>query len=165
MRDNQFVYVFGPQKVEMLVVRNLLGDCMSGQFLEHDLDIHQAVASTINKNDGCLDVTGRILGDLVVLCARRDRERSLHFIVEHLEGFVSDDLQPMNNRLGATKREQMRVGCKLLVRGDVLSMPTEEVKQSLVDDPGEDARVEQCLPHGSAAQDSLTAEKQEQDFW
>ena len=121
---------------------NLLGDRMSGQFLEHDLDIHQAVASTIYENNGRLDITRRILGDFVVLCAGCDRKGGLDFVVEHLESFVSDDLQPMDDRLGATKGEQVRVSCQLLISGNVLCVPTEEVKQSLVDNPGEDARIE-----------------------
>lgn len=159
MRYDQLVHILSPQEVKMLVMRDLFSHGMSGKLLKHDFDVDQAVTSTIYQDDRSLDVASRVLGDLVVFCARCNRQRGLHLVIEHLESFVPDNLEPVDDRLGATEGEQVRISCQLLVCGDVLCVPAEQVEQSLVDDPRENAGIEQCLPHGGTAQNCFATEK------
>lgn len=58
------VDVARPQEVEMFVVRDLGGDGLAREFLEHGLDVDEGVAASVDEDDGGLDVAGGILGDL-----------------------------------------------------------------------------------------------------
>jgi hypothetical protein len=43
-----------------------------------------------------------------------------------LEGFVSNDLEPVNHTLGARKGVQMGISSQFLARGDIEGLPIEQ---------------------------------------
>lgn len=54
-------------------------------------------------------------------------------VVVHLEGLCADDLEPVDYRLGAGERVEMRVGGELLAGGNIAGMPAEEEGQAHID--------------------------------
>lgn len=148
VREYQRVNITCPKEIEMFVVRDLVGNGLRGELLEHDLDIDQRIAPTVHENDGRLDIPSWVPSHLGIPIGRAQGKVLLDVVVVHLERFVADDLEPMNHALGAREGIQVRVGGKLLADGDVLRLPVEEERQAEVDEFGEDGRVEDGLPHG-----------------
>lgn len=99
VRKDKLVNIRSPQEIEMFVVWNLLGHGMSGQLFQHDLDVNKTVTAAIDQHNRRLDVACWEFGDFVVFCACCNRERSLDFVVVHLERAISNDLKPVHNRL------------------------------------------------------------------
>lgn len=137
---------------------------MSWEFLQHEFDIDQRVRPAVDEMDWGLDIPGRELGHFVVLRTIPDCEGGRSLIVEHLEGPVTDDLEPMHDALCACERVQVRIGGEFLVRGDVPGLPVEEESERLVDEPGEDGWVEEGLPHCGGAEDGAAAEGEEENL-
>jgi hypothetical protein len=74
-------------------------------------------------------------------------ERSTNLIIIHLKAFIADNLEPMNDRFGASKGIEVRIRGQLLMLTNVFARPVEEYPESYVDYSNEDRRVEDCLPH------------------
>jgi len=107
VREHELVDRAGPQEVEVLVVRDLLGLRVARQLLQHHVDVDQAVRAAVHEHDGRLDVARRELGDLVVLVPVRDGQRC--FVVVHLEHAVADDLEPVDHAFGGREGVEVRV--------------------------------------------------------
>ena len=158
------VDVARPEEVEVLVVRDLGGDRLAGQLLEHGLDVDEGVAAAVDEDDGRLDVAGRVLCDFGVLAGRGHAHGLVDVIVVHLEALVADDLEPVDDALGAREGVQVRVRGELLAGGDVLGAPAKEEREAHVDEAAEQGRVEQRLPHGGGAEDGSPAEHEVEDL-
>ena len=85
-------------------MRNLLCNSMPWELFEHDVNVDQAVASTIHENDGRLDIASGKLGNLVITIRGGDTEWGLYVVVVHLKAVVADDLKPVNHTLGTRVR-------------------------------------------------------------
>ena len=85
----------------MFEVGDFFGDGVVREFLEHDVDVYEAVAAAVEQDDGRFDVAGGVFSDFVVSVAGAYAERGLHIVVIHLEALVSDDLEPVDDALGA----------------------------------------------------------------
>ena len=140
-------------------MRDLLRDGMARQLLEHDVDVDQTVRTAPHQNDRRLDVACGELGNLVVLGAvRGDRARRL--VVVHLEYAIADDLEPMHYTLRARERVQMWVRGEFLVWRDIDRSPPKQEPQTCVDEPDEDGRIQNALPHRRARQNCLPPKSQ-----
>ncbi len=74
------------------------------QLLQHDVDINQRVTTSIHEHNGCLDVPCRISSDLGELIAGTKCQVRLYVVVIHLKRFIANDLEPMDDGLGAGER-------------------------------------------------------------
>lgn len=135
------VDVTRPQEVEMFVVRDLRGDGLAREFLEHRLDVDEGVAASVDEDDGGLDVAGGVLCDFGVFARRGQAHGLVDVVVVHLEALVADDLEPVDDALCACEGVQVRVGSQFLARGDVLGAPSKEERQAHVDETAEQGRV------------------------
>lgn len=157
------IYVPGPEEVEVFVVRNLGGDSLGRQLAQHSLNIYEGVAAAVDEDDGGADVAGRVFGHLGELVGRADAHGLVDVVVVQLEGLVADNLEPVDDRLGAGEGVQVRVGGEFLAGGHVARLPVEEELEALVDEEAEDWRVEERLPHGGGAEDGATPEHEVED--
>lgn len=164
MWKDKLFHVARPEKVQVLVLGDAFGNGVPREFLQHDIDVDQAVAPPVDQYDGSLDISGWELCNLVILASCTEAARTSDFVVEHLELPVADDLEPVNYTLRASEGIQVRVCSELLVRSDVGHLPAEEETQRLVDDPAENARVKNGLPHCRTAEHGTAAECQIEHF-
>lgn len=110
----------------MLKMRNFARNGVAWEFFEHDIDIHQTVATTPKEEDRSFDILGREFGDFVIAVDRAEAQRPLNVIVVHLEGFVADNLKPVDYTFGAGEGVKVGIGCKFLVGTNVLGCPIKE---------------------------------------
>ena len=101
MAKDLAIHIRCPQEVEVLISRNGFGNGIAGQTLQHNFDVDEAVAVTIQEDDGSLDVASWVFDRLVETLAGDDAERSVDFVVVELEALVADNLKPVHNRFGA----------------------------------------------------------------
>ncbi len=149
--------VASPEEVEMLVMRNLGGDGLGRQLTQHAVDVDEGVAAAIDEDDGRADVARRVLGHLGELARGRDADGLVHVVVVELEGTIANDLEPVDDGLGAGEGVEMRVGGELLAGGNIERLPVEEERQAHVDGTGKEGRVHDGLPGGRGAQDGAPA--------
>ena len=69
-REDEGIHLLRPEEVEMFKVRDFFYDCVTWEFFEHDLNINQAVSSTVHKDNGCLDIPCGEFGNFVVSVTR-----------------------------------------------------------------------------------------------
>lgn len=157
------VHVPGPEEVEVFVVGDLRGDSLGRQLAQHSLDVYEGVAAAVDEDDGGADVAGRVFGHLGELVGCADAHGLVDVVVVQLEGLVADDLEPVDDGLGAGEGVQVRVGGKFLAGGHVARLPVEEELEALVDEEAEDWWVEECLPHGGGAEDGAAPKHEVED--
>ena len=162
MWEDQSVDRLCPQKVQMLVVGDLLGDCVRGELLQHDIDIDQTIRPTIDQHNGCLDILSGKLGNLVVLGSVGDDWVRV-IVVVHLERAVADDLEPMDHTLGRTVRVKMGICGELLLRQNVISGPSEKKSQGFVNHTDKNRRIQNRLPHSCRRKDGFATKRKVQD--
>lgn len=156
--EHLHVDVARPQEVEVLVMRDLGGHRLPRQLAQHHLDVDERVAAAVHEHDGRPDVARRVAGDLGVL--GRGAQRRL--VVVHLEGLGADDLEPVDDGLGAGEGVQVRIGRQLLRHGNVLCFPVEEEPQADVNSLREYRRVQDRLPHCGRAEDGTPPKEEEE---
>lgn len=110
----------------MLKVGYLFCNCMPRKLFEHDSDIDQTIASTVNKHDWRFNISCRELRDSIIPVTRTKAQRRLDIVIKHLEALVSYNLEPMYHALGAREGVQVRVCSELLVDTDVFARPIKE---------------------------------------
>lgn len=159
------VDVAGPEEVEVLVVRDLGGDCLARQLAQHGCDVDERVAAAVDEHDGRADVARRVFGDLGELARRADAHGLVHVVVVQLEALVADDLEPVHHRLGAGEGVQVRIGGQLLARRHVARLPVEQELQAHVDKTAEQRRIQDRLPHGGRAEDRAAAKHEVENGW
>jgi len=102
------------------------------EFLEHNVDVHQTVAATPQKEDRGFDVFGWEFVDFVVAVDCAKTQWRLNIIIIHLEGFVPDDLKPVNYTFCAGEGVKMGIGSEFLVGANIFSRPVEEKRDRYV---------------------------------
>lgn len=160
MREHALVDVVGPQEIQVLVVRH--GDSFGviGKLLSHHIDVDQAVAATVQERHWTLDVARRKPSNLVIPTAATKVEEAMGIVIEHLEGLVSDDLEPVHDALGRGEGVQVRIGGQLLVRRDIAGRPVEEKGERPVNDANKDGWVEKSLPHRGGLENAATTKSE-----
>lgn len=109
MRVNSLVNVFGPHKVEVLVlgyffdVHQLVGV----QILNDALDVRQSVASAVEQSNRARDLIGVVRGRH--LTAVFVASVALLVVVVHLELSAAHDLEPVYHALNGAVRVDVRV--------------------------------------------------------
>ena len=76
---------------------NFSSSCVCWQFVQHDLDVYQAIAATIHQENGRLDIPGWKFSYFVKPVSGAQSKRRLCIIIEHLEASVPDDLKPVHH--------------------------------------------------------------------
>lgn len=109
MTKHLAIHILSPQKVEVLICRDRLGDCTTWQALKHDVDIDETVTTAVQEHDWCLDVSGRVFDRLIESLARDDAEGGVSFVVEELEVLVADHLEPMDDGFGTGEGVQVEI--------------------------------------------------------
>ena len=127
--EYHLIYVRGPQEIKVFVMGNLLRRRVFRQLFEHHLDVDKAVTATPEQNDRSFDILRREFRNFVVAASMSDTAGALDLVVEHLKRAVADDLEPMDHTFGRGEREEVRVGCKFLMRRDVACLPAEKEGQ------------------------------------
>lgn len=94
--------------------------------MKHDVYIDEAVTAAVQEHGGSLNIAGRVFDGLVETLTCDDAEGGVSFVVEELEVLVADNLEPMNDRLGAGEGVQMEIGGQFLCSGDIAAFPVEQ---------------------------------------
>lgn len=149
----------------MLILWNTFGHSTSRESFQHDIDADKTIAAAIDEDDWRPNVSGWVLGRLVETLTRSNTkgQRHVDLVIEKLEVLVSDNLKPMDDRLSASERIQVRICRKLLKVANVLALPVEENRQCCVDYASVDRRVEKRLPHDRGAENSPSAKEEKQE--
>ena len=79
----------------MLEMRDLCCHCVSWKLFKHDSDVNKRVGASLQQHEWGLDVSSWEFGDLVVSITSADTKCIGAIIIVHLEGFISDDLEPV----------------------------------------------------------------------
>lgn len=165
VREDERVNVPGPEEVEMLEMRDLCRDGVGWKLLEHHADIDQRIATAVDKDNWCLNIPRWETGDFRVLIDTVEQEGTLRIVVVQLEGFIANDLEPVNDALGAGEGVEMRIGGEFLGHGYVFAVPAEEEGKRCIDGADEYRRIQDGLPHCRGAEDGSTAKEKEEDLW
>lgn len=56
MREDELINIRGPEQIKVLVLLDALSDGVSGQFLEHEVDVDETVGTAIDQHNWGFDV-------------------------------------------------------------------------------------------------------------
>lgn len=124
----------------MLVRMQRLGHSVRWELCKHSVDVHKAIAVSVEKEDGSNNVTRWETRRPVRANSGPDNGRQ-HVVVVHLECGIAHDLEPMHDRLDGSKRVQMGISRDLLLLADVVTAPIEEPIERTVDQACENGGI------------------------